>query len=220
MITKALNVLMISTVLLAAPLLASTNTFYITDERKWHPEDRISFKPEQIEEAKHAKDSRPSEEDSEGNWGPVSEGFQLSIRLHADSFTNGQPVKACVIVRNVTDKALSYLASPYVDTSDIDFVVMRGTDRIRRNDEPRDGTFLERVRGLRVGSRGLLLSPARTQRKFFIDLTKNFNLTTNGEYQVHATREMPTLDRASETNIVSGVASFRIVGHRQQTGPY
>src|SRR5215472_4660471 len=93
--------------LMPAPtLLAQTNEYFVTEED--HTNKYFIPTPEQIKQARHAKESRPAKEDPEGNWGAVNEGFQLSIRLSKSTFTNGEPVVATIILRNVHDKPLTY----------------------------------------------------------------------------------------------------------------
>src|ERR1035437_5486511 len=89
---------------------AQTNQFYVTDER---PKEYGSFvsTAEQIEQARKAKYSRPANDDPEGNWGAVSEGFQLSIRFPKESFTNGEAIVASILLRNVTNTPLTYYVS-------------------------------------------------------------------------------------------------------------
>ena len=52
---------------------------------------------------------RPAEDDPEGHWGAPSEGYQLSIRLEKETFTNGEPITASVLLRNVSDRPLYVL---------------------------------------------------------------------------------------------------------------
>lgn len=191
-------------------LCAETNRFYITDERKTS-HDETPFSPEQIETAKHAKESQPADQDPAGHWGPVQEGFQLSLRFEKASFTIGQPVVACLILRNVSDGRLRFSASYYGPEDDIRLVLMRDQERVYGKDEPKPGAnFAEGLKGLHQGSYGSWPLEAGTQRKFFLTLSKIFDLATNGEYVVQAVRTVPTLDRKSEKEVVSGKATFRI----------
>jgi hypothetical protein len=195
---------------LIGSLRAQTNQFYITDERKTSYED-TAFSPEQIERAKHAKESRPAEQDLEGHWGPVTEGFQISIRLEKESFTNGGPVVACLILRNVSDRQLRYSESYYGPERDWGLVLMRDQERVYGKDEPKPGaSFAEKLKGMRQGSSGSWPIEAGTQRKFSLDLSKIFGLATNGEYVVQAMRTIPSLDRTSEKEVASGKVAFRI----------
>ena len=166
-----LTALILSTSL--ATVLAETNQFYLTDDFVTHYGDTLPFTPEQIESAKHAKDCRPAEQDPEGHWGQPTEGFQLSIRLQKESFTNGEPVTACVILRNVSGRLFRYLTARFDDPMS-KIVLMRGQERVPGKNEPRPGaTFAERLKALHAGSLGSFQSPAGTQRKFLIELDKS-----------------------------------------------
>jgi hypothetical protein len=201
-------------------LCAETNRFYITDERRTS-HDETPFSPEQIETAKYAKESQPADQDPGGHWGPVQEGFQLSLRFEKASFTNGQPVIACLILRNVSDGRLRFSASYYGPEDDIRLVLMRDQERVSGKDEPKPGaSFAERLKGTHQGSSGSWPLEAGTQRKFFLTLSKTFDLATNGEYVVQAVRTVPTLDRKSEKEVVSGKATFRITEPPKPPAPH
>jgi hypothetical protein len=117
------------TLLSAALAFAQTNQFYITDESQPSRQKPGSFSPEQIEAAKHAKESSPAKDDPEGNWETVSEGFQFSIRMEKNSFTNGEPVNAVIILRNVSDTNLQFMVSDDGDPM-VGFTVTKGQGSI------------------------------------------------------------------------------------------
>ena len=213
-----LTALILST---SAPwLFAETNQFYITDDFVTHQGDTLPFTPEHIEKARHTKECRPAQQDPEGHWGPVTEGFQLSIRLQKDTFTNGEPVKVCVILRNVSGKLLRYFSNPIEDPMS-KIVLMRGQQRLLGNNETKPGaTFPERLKYLHSGSLGSLPSPVGTQRKFLVELSKMFDLGTNGEYVVQALRIIPSLDLKSEKEVASGKAAFRITNPASPAAPH
>jgi len=193
-----------------AGLLADTNQFYLTDDFVTHYGDSLPFTAKHIEMAKHAKECRPADQDPEGHWGPVTEGFQLSVRLERESFTNGEPVTACVILRNVSGKLRRYFTAPMHDPMS-KILLTRGGQRVPTNDEPKPGASApERLKPVFGGSMWSFPSPAGTQRKFFVELNKMFDLGTNGEYVVQAMRTIPSLDLKSEEEVASGKAAFRI----------
>lgn len=206
---KKLTVAVILTVSLVQ-IVADTNQFYLTDDFTTHYGDTLPFTPEQIEKAKHAKECRPADQDPEGHWGSVTEGFQLSIRLDKESFTNGEPVTACVILRNVSGKLRRYFTAPINDPMST-VLLMRGSEHLPPKDEPKPGaTFAERLKSVRTGSLWSFQSPPGTQRKFYFELNKTFDLGSNGVYVVQAMRRVPSLDLKSEKEIASGKATFRI----------
>jgi hypothetical protein len=199
---------------------AQTNQFYITDEGKGSVPN-APFSPEQIEKAKHAKDSRPAEDDPEGHWGAVAEGFQLSLRFEKDSFTNGEPVTACVILRNVSDRSLTYPYEYAPDEREITFILLREQARVYGVYDVRPGsTFQERLRAVRTGHGWTRVSPPGTQRKFFVNLNSIFGLTTNGQYVASAKRTIRKQDSAQESEVSSGNAAFRITGPPSLAAPH
>jgi len=198
---------------------SQTNAFYVTDDRITNFNEFIPT-VDQIEGAKHARESRPAEKDPEGNWGVVEEGFQLSIRLEKKRFTNGEPIQASIFLRNVSDKQLTYYfhSSPGIA---LRMFASRDGQRLYRNDEAKPGmTFKEQLKCAYSGHRWSAKLEPGTQREFIAQLTDVFNLSTNGEYKVHASHEiisllntnMPIRDRTNPfaTNVVSGVATIYI----------
>lgn len=200
--------LVISVSLLHAP--AQTNQFYITDEGKGSVPE-APFSREQTEKARHAQDSRPAEADPEGHWGSVQGGFRLSLRFEKESFTNGEPIKACVILRNVSDRPLVYPYEYAPDEREITFVLLKDGVRMYGIYDLRPGaTFQERLKAVRTGHGWTRVSPPGTQRKFFVTLNEVFNLTTNGQYVVYAKRAIQKKGSTQEGEVSSGNATFRI----------
>jgi len=189
---------------------ANKSEFYVTDKEVPYG-DTPPFSEEQIENAKHAKESRPAEQDPEGNWGPVAEGFQFSLRFEKDAYTNGEPISACVILRNVSDRVLKYPYEYTADEREISFVLSRGEDRVYGKYDVRPGaSFQERVRSLRTDPGGIRPSPVGSQHKSLVNLNQIYGLTTSGEYHVQAMHKIPTSNLTSMTNVASGKATFRI----------
>jgi hypothetical protein len=213
-----LTALVLSTSLTAVS--TQTNQFYITDEGKGSV-PQAPFSSELIEKARHAKDSRPAEDDSEGHWGTVTEGFQLSLRFEKDSFTNGEPVVACVILRNVSDKPLTYPYEYSPDNREINFVLLRDGTRVYGIYDVRPGaTFQERLKALRTGHGWTRLSPPGTQRNFYVNLSDIFNLTTNGQYIACATRAILKYNSIVVGEVSSGNAGFRVTGPSAAPAPH
>jgi len=203
-----------------AGVFVHTNQFYITDESKPHHEDRIPvFSTEQIEKAKHAKESRPAEDDPEGHWGTASEGFRLSIRFEKATFTNGEPIFASILLRNVSDRPLTYWVSTLGRETEV--LVAKDQWPLPRKDSLKPGaTFAERLSHLNIGSSWDCTTPVGTQRKFTIELNKVFDLTTNGEYVAQARRCVPKLGSSGEAELVSGEATFRITNPPKLGDPH
>ena len=147
---KTLPALAVLLLLIVVAVFAQANKFYVTEET--HTTAFFTPTAEQIEQAKRAKDSRPTEDDPEGNWGQISEGFQLSIRFSKDTFTNGEPVIASILLRNVSDRPITYYVS-YPKDDEMKLSVRRGQEQLSRKDEIKTNmTFMEKVRHLNRGS--------------------------------------------------------------------
>jgi hypothetical protein len=197
--------------LLLMPALAQTNRFFITDESQ-APYKEEPFSPEEVERARTALDSRPADEDPEGHWGPVAEGFQLSLRLEKESFTNGEPVTARLLLRNVSTNELRYPVAFGNKDIETTLILMRGEERVRPREELESGApFNEQLKRVFRGTESFWPSRPGTQRRFLFDLGKLFDLSGNGEYTVRAKRKIPKTGQDAVEEVTSGTAAFRIV---------
>jgi hypothetical protein len=120
-----------------------------------------------IEAARGSKESRPASEDPEGHWGQATNGFQLSLRFEKEVYTNGEPVLATMLVRNVSNVQLQYLFPARVAAT-------------------KDGSRLKRKDDIGVARRGpaRLLYP-QTQARDQENLNQVYDLTP-GEYKFWA----------------------------------
>lgn len=194
----------------ASSQVAGSPEFFITDEARTTPPNSV-FTQEQVKKARRAKDSRPASADPEGNWGVPSQGFQLSLRFNKASFTNGEPVIASVILRNVSDRTLDYPYEYAPDNREITFNVLRGETRVYGMYDLTPGaSFADKVRAAPSGHGWIRSSPPGTQRKFFVNLDKIYSLTNTGEYTVFAKRTIRNQDSNQNSEVVSGKATFRI----------
>jgi hypothetical protein len=158
---------------------AETNLFYVTDDGflvHQTKDGQISMNPQRVEVAKKARESLPASEYPEGNWGTPQNGFQLSMRLNQHTFTNGEPIVATILLRNVTNLVLTF---PEID--------------ILGGNGPINLTVLD-VNGKSIsdGSTDITVVSAHdetlfrgTQRKFTEDLSSS-GLETNQTYRVYA----------------------------------
>lgn len=64
--------------------------------------------PQKIEEARRSQESRPAAQDPKGNWGSVSEGFELSVRLGKETYQVGEPIAATILIRNAIRQQVFY----------------------------------------------------------------------------------------------------------------
>lgn len=151
-----------------------TNVVYVNDN------GRAGFDhAKNIQMAKTARESLPAKDFPEGNWGDVQDGFQLSMRFEKQIFTNGEPIVATVLLRNVTnsDVSLSYSDLP-VGYSDgpIGFQIISSA---RGNMAQHKFELGGEISG------GMSFLFYRTQAKFLERVDRRFDLT-NGTYSVQA----------------------------------
>ncbi|HZQ47592.1 MAG TPA: hypothetical protein VFC07_11300 [Verrucomicrobiae bacterium] len=165
--------------------------------------------PEKIAEAKRSKECRPAAQDPEGNWGPVVEGFQLSVRFEKESYKIGEPVTATVLIRDAVQKRVFYrdfefdprgvrTDSPLCNLSVLDEQQKRVPRLQKEPQDVADGPHRPRV-----------LNPG-TQHKYEIKLDGRFNLTQPGKYFISAKRQVHKLSGDGYSEITSGVATIKL----------
>ena len=182
----------------------------------------VTITPEEIQAARSAPECRPADNDSDGHWGTPWKGIQLSIRLPKKVFSIGEPVVACITLRNVGDTVRYFWVSTPQPERDTEVVILRGMERLPRADAPKPGqSFQQRLRYIWSGSHHQEHLMPGTQRQFLRNLGEMFDLTAAGSYSAHAEREVVALERVpdrpgylrgSNTNLVSDTVIFQVVG--------
>jgi hypothetical protein len=144
-----------------------TNTF-VTDDGKvfWYRHGRQLVDIRKIEQAKKSQESRPAEQDPQGNWGEQADGFQLSLRFEKQTFTNGEDIAAIMLMRNVTTNSQTYFRPTYV-------VAMK------------DGKPVKKLHN--TAMKEMMVSPEttifpQTQHEYREHLRQEYNLSESGEY--------------------------------------
>jgi hypothetical protein len=178
----------------------------------------VTSTPEMVESASHMPGSQGY---LSGHWGAPWEGVRMSIQLPKEVFTNGEPIVACVMMRNTSYKVRATEVSWGHPEKDTRFIMMRGQERLLGEDDPKPGeSFEQRLKYIRSGSASFEPLLPQTQYPFFRDLSKVFDLRIPGTYSVQAIRHVsayndalnhPGYIRGSATNLLSGIATFRIV---------
>ncbi len=209
---------LIAAVSTATGFPADTNNLFLTDDGllfQGFGSDR-SPDPEKVKAARLLKECRPAAQDPEGNWGSVSEGFQMSLRFEKDSFEAGEPIPATIIIRNVAQQFLWYPDySP--KRLNIKLFVINGEKKlIPRRDEPKgELTFQERLK-YAITSVDRMPVYAGTQRKHVLDLNELFDLSTAGTYVIYASRVVPKNDNDDKRSVVvSGNVMIRITNQKK-----
>jgi len=173
---------------------AGSGKFFINDDgliTTMDPETRgLVVGDDVIEAARLAKECRSATTDIEGNWGRVMDGLQMSIRFETNSFSPQQPVRALVILRNVTNEMRYYSLVRPGDALLHLHAVDRNGDSVRRK-ESTDS----------IGCFRIFVRPG-TQRRETVDLRDSFDVTKEGEFEAWAVRYI--LDEKAESDIVTG----------------
>jgi len=129
---------------------------------------------EKVEAA--TKESLPSEQFPEGNWGLITNGFQISLQLGESKFAVGEPIVATMLLRNTTTHALKYRCIAFMGIDGpIDFVVTTDSGSAVPSTAIKDA----------ITFNGDLTLASHTQHKYRERLDKRFDLT-NGIYNVSA----------------------------------
>ncbi|MGZ4961887.1 MAG: hypothetical protein ACXWBP_09280 [Limisphaerales bacterium] len=170
----------------------------------------MAISVKEAERAKHAIECKPASIDRNGNWGAPLHGFQLSIRLPKLTFTNGEPVTAKVIFRNVSDKVVSFRRE---FTNRFPALILKGADQTVLDPVyPKRSTnsFVRHLSDLIKNSSGFpeQIDPCR-QREYTIELDRQYALTP-GTYSVSFIQQVAEVN---EKPILasSKVARFKII---------
>jgi hypothetical protein len=143
----------------------------------------------------------PSEQDPSGNWGRITEGFQLSLRLDTNRFTVGQTIPAYVILRNTSTSPLTYTEYGGIHARFCNFDLWDWAER--QADVPhRPPASLTPVR---------VMVKAGTQLRTWANLAEIFDLTKPGRYSIIAEGAVRLLHREGHTIITSSPVEFEIL---------
>ena len=170
--------------------MAQTNFFY-TD-------DGLGKTSDKVEASRRSHESLPANLFRVGNWGPIVEGFQLSLRFSKQSYTNGEPVHGAILLRNVSG---SNLVFQIVFALDRDFRLTVFDPEHRQLPDRAD---------LSVGAVRTAYIWADTQHKFDLRLDKRFDLTELGTYTIVAKRRVPKAGLLGMSEVVSGIVRIQI----------
>jgi hypothetical protein len=182
-----------------------TNDVFLTVEDfkySGHGLKQAQIGTNRLAEALRSCESKPEDKDPAGHWGDLTEGFRLSLRLDKAAYTEGEPIVATILARNVSEHELEY---PVIQGVDWDFRFLVSDEQNQsvqenRQSEP-SGT---------TGTKSLVVYP-RTQRRFVIRLEGRLPLTKPGVYAILAKTKVPKLHKQGLVEISSGTAQIRIL---------
>jgi len=142
---------------------------YFTKDGRTHSTSR----PRNLEEM---QESLPAKDFPEGNWGTTNNGIQMSIRFNKTLYTNGEPITATILARNVTTNRISYpVCTISGRDGPINFLVLTEKGEAMKTKE-----FFPAICSSSIAYLWL-----ETQRKFVENVDGQFDLT-NGTYIVCA----------------------------------
>jgi hypothetical protein len=146
---------------------------------------------ELVEQAKKLKtrESLPAKDFPEGNWGEIANGIQLSLRFTKTIYTNGEPIEAIVLLRNVTNQIIKLNFYRDVDLLDgaAVFQIISETGEIIPEHFP-SASVVE-------GGNFATCPPPGTQQRYVEHLNLGYELT-NGMYTVCAIVNMAYLPQS------------------------
>jgi hypothetical protein len=138
-----------------------------------------------IKEAEKAVECQPSDQDVKGNWGEATNGFQLSLRFEKTEFTNGEPISAAMLMRNISGVEETYFRP-------IKIVIIKDGNTLKR----KDSNGLIEINAPLIKT----LFP-QTQDKYILNICKIYDLSEPGKYAVQAVSGRPFV--ASKTVNIS-----------------
>ncbi len=169
--------------------------------------EKLLIRTDQLLEARRSPECRPADEDPEGHWGQPGGGMQLSVRFRQLVYTNGQPVVAMALVRNVSGHDLWWPLFYDPPVNNMAFVVF-GPDG---NELPGAKQTIDWMGGRRwqLGR--------QTQLRYDIRLDERYELKQTGRYRIQATSLIDSPERRGPpehpglVEIKSGEAVIEIV---------
>jgi hypothetical protein len=156
-----------------------TNLFLTDDSRLfWYKRGERLVTMKSIEEAQKSQESRPADQDPEGHWGKVVDGYQLSLRFDKADYTNGEPIVATVLLRNVSDQPRTYVRQTVLgQRSPVFLLVWKNEEELKLKTV--DNTVI-------ISSASNVTLQPRTQHRYRLQLDKFYDLSGTGSYSVQA----------------------------------
>jgi hypothetical protein len=190
------------------PLKSVTNLFLNVEDLKveLYGMGSASIDTNKLEQARKSDESKPENEDPKGNWGSPSEGFRMSLRLAKPYYTNGEPIEAVVLLRNISQETLTYFF--YGPDWSLQFSVSDSQNHSVKDIHPNEPWPL--------GPKPLDVFP-HTQRRLVFRIDNHFKFPSPGDYSVKVEAKVPRLDKNGEADASSGMATLKIAGSPQET---
>ena len=184
-ITGHFSILLAQSANWPAPKSSVTNSIpanlFLTDDDNlfWYSSKNGRFVHlKDIAKAEKLSESRPAENDPEGNWGTSTNGLQLSLRLSKQIFTNGEPIIAIMLLRNITNVPVKF-SRLYMARrpSPINLLVFNRQEQLPLKGD--DGEIIV------LSDTEIIIYP-QTQRKFSTKVNDFYDLFPGGKFFIQA----------------------------------
>ncbi|HEV2693530.1 MAG TPA: hypothetical protein VG347_11595 [Verrucomicrobiae bacterium] len=174
-----------------------TNALFIIDDGPVYIETETNryLDPAIIEQAKQMPECWPAKNFPEGNWGEPVKGIHVSLRFDKQVYTNGENIKATVLVRNETNHVFGFYYANKVAWGVANYRMYTVSNQ--------PVAAKPDYTGVRVLSSSMLFLDSGFQRKYVDRLGDTFNLM-NGRYLVQASIQ------SIRMNATNGVDPYEI----------
>lgn len=155
----------------------------------------------------------PSNLDTNGNWGPETNGLQLSLRFPDKKFTPGGQVPAVIILRNLEMEPRTLLLT---NSGSFYFKLLVRYDSNpylleRKQSIPRETDYNVPITGFPHGLGSSEFAP-RSEKMIVLNLRRIFDLNRAGHYTAKATcRVYSQSNESVPYEVMSGLTSFTIL---------
>lgn len=188
-----------------------TNSFPYTRIAGDTQDDEMQYYLTQISEHRILPEIMPVEQDTNGDWGVVTDGLQLSLRFRQSEFLQGDMVPAYMILRNLGSTARKWLRNALPDNG-YQFTLRQGTKVViwmRPQQKYIPPSYV--IGGREEGDPYWYVAEPKTEGLTIVYLNRFFDLSQFGRYSLQVQIRVPTSDGKGATNVVSGTATFEVV---------
>ena len=153
----------------------------------------------------------PTEQDTNGNWGALTDGMQISVRFRQPRFVQGKTVPAYIILRNLDSSPRKWWRNALPDNG-YQFTLQRGTNIFNwMRPQQKHVSPMYVIGSMDEGDPYSYVAEPKTEGLTIVYLNRFFDLSQPGEYSLQVQIQVPTADGKGTTNVVSGTAKFEVV---------
>jgi hypothetical protein len=164
---------------------------------------KARIEPNRLTAALRSNQSKPAEEDLEGNWGRPSAGLLLSVRFEKIEFRSRESISATILLRNVSDQDKVFDATQ--PDWDFRFAIRNEDGNLLQDREPTPRGDAQRF----ISPRALPIY-VRTQRRFIVPLSSHFILEAAGKYSISVMARVRQPNGSEPLEVVSATAHIQV----------